>query len=294
VSAACALGVVILPEYRWHEAAALWRQAEELGFEHAWTYDHLAWRTLRDSTWFDAMATLTAAATVTTRLRLGPLVASPNFRHPVPFAKELMSLDDVSRGRVILGVGSGGTGWDATTLQSIPWPARERTERFENFVALLDRLLTDPVTTFEGRYYSAYEARNRPGCVQQPRLPFAVAATGPRGMRVAATCAEMWVTTGGAMSDRPLDAPAGAAFVATQIAHLVDACGAQGRDPASVRRLVLTGIGLGSGLESVESFRDTVGRYAEAGVTDFVVHWPRPDDPFAGDRSRFERIVSSV
>jgi len=109
-------GVVILPDERWHDGALRWRRAEELGFDHAWTYDHIAWGTLRDSTWFGAVPTLAAAALTTDRIRLGTLVASPNFRHPVSFARELISLDDVSQGRFVLGIGAGGLGWDATVL----------------------------------------------------------------------------------------------------------------------------------------------------------------------------------
>ncbi len=74
--------------------------------DHAWTYDHLTWRNLRDGPWFGAVPTLAAAALVTSRIRLGTLVASANFRHPVPFAKELMTLDDLSHGRFTLGVGA--------------------------------------------------------------------------------------------------------------------------------------------------------------------------------------------
>src|SRR6478735_1624105 len=114
------LGVVILPDERWTDGGARWTRAEELGFDHAWTYDHLAWRSLRDSTWFACVPTLTAAAGVTERIRLGPLVASPNFREPVTFAKELMTLDDVSAGRLTVGIGSGGEGWDATALGQQP------------------------------------------------------------------------------------------------------------------------------------------------------------------------------
>jgi alkanesulfonate monooxygenase SsuD/methylene tetrahydromethanopterin reductase-like flavin-dependent oxidoreductase (luciferase family) len=179
-------GVVILPEARWRDARSTWQAAEELGFDHAWTYDHLAWRTLRDQPWFAAVPTLTAAATVTTRIRLGPLVASPNFRHPVTFAKELVALDDVSGGRVTAGFGAGGTGWDATILGEPAWSPGERAGRFAEFVELTDRLLRVPEVSFAGRYYSADGARTHPGCLQQPRLPFAIAATGPRGMRLAA------------------------------------------------------------------------------------------------------------
>src|SRR6266516_965307 len=94
------IGVLILPELPWSTAQSLWRRAEELGFDHAWTYDHLAWRSLRDAPWCGAMPTLAAAAGVTTRMRLGTLVASSNFRHPVSFAREIITLDDVSAGRV--------------------------------------------------------------------------------------------------------------------------------------------------------------------------------------------------
>ena len=104
--------------------AALWRRAEALGFDHAWTYDHLAWRSLRDSPWFGAVPTLTAAAMATERIRLGTLVASPNFRHPVPFATELVTLDDISGGRLTLGIGAGGDGWDATMLGQVAWSPR--------------------------------------------------------------------------------------------------------------------------------------------------------------------------
>jgi alkanesulfonate monooxygenase SsuD/methylene tetrahydromethanopterin reductase-like flavin-dependent oxidoreductase (luciferase family) len=75
-------GIVILADQRWQQAARRWEQAEAMGFDHAWCYDHLGWRSLVDGPWFDAVPTLTAAATVTSAIRLGTLVASPNFRHP--------------------------------------------------------------------------------------------------------------------------------------------------------------------------------------------------------------------
>lgn len=286
-------GVVILPDSRWSEARERWRRAEQLAFDHAWTYDHLTWRSFRDAPWFGAVPTLTAAAAVTRRLRLGPLVATPNFRHPVPFAKELVTLDDVSDGRLVLGVGAGGSGWDATMLGHPPWPPAERAGRFAEFVELLDLLLSRPEASFEGAHYAADEARTYPGCVQSPRIPFAVAATGPRGMALAARHGQTWVTTGRRDREAPVDAVEGARDVAAQMARLDEACEAIGRDPASLRRLVLTGPVLDPGLASPEAFRDTAGRYAEVGVTDLVVHWPRPTPPYAGDLGTFEAIFSS-
>jgi alkanesulfonate monooxygenase SsuD/methylene tetrahydromethanopterin reductase-like flavin-dependent oxidoreductase (luciferase family) len=285
--------VLILPEHRWAEARVQWSRAEELGFDHAWVYDHLAWRSLRDSAWFGSVPTLSAAAMTTRRIRLGTLVTSANFRHPVPFAKELVTLDDISRGRLTLGIGAGAGGWDTTMIGQDPWSARERTDRFAEFVNLLDRLLREPECSYEGRYYSAVEARTHPGCVQKPRIPFAVAATGPRGLRLAATYAQTWVTTGDRSRTGPLDAEEGARIVRAQMDRLDEACADVGRDPASLARLVLTGPILDGGLDSVEAFRDTIGRYAEVGVTDLVVHWPRAHPPYAASLATFERIFGS-
>jgi alkanesulfonate monooxygenase SsuD/methylene tetrahydromethanopterin reductase-like flavin-dependent oxidoreductase (luciferase family) len=286
--------VVILPEHSWPDAAGLWRRAEELGFDHAWTYDHLAWRGLRDRPWFAAMPTLTAAATVTERIRLGPLVASPNFRHPVPFAKEVMTLDDVSRGRITLGLGAGGTGWDATILGQDPWTPAERAKRFTEMVECLDVMLREPAASYRGTHFVADEARTYPGCVQQPRVPFAIAATGPQGMRLAARHATAWVTTGDRTTAPPVDPAAGAAMIVEQIARLEEACGAVGRDPTTIDRLVLGGAQLDEGLASEQAFADTVGAYEAAGVTDLVVHWPRPAPPYQGDVETFEQVVTSV
>ena len=268
---------------------------EALGFDHAWTYDHLAWRSLRDSTWFGAVPFLAAAAVVTERIRLGTLVASPNYRHPVPFARELVTLDDLSGGRLTLGVGAGGQGWDAVVVGQDPWSAGERADRFAEFLDLLDRLLRHPETSYRGRFYSAVDARTYPGCVQVPRIPFAVAATGPRGMQLAVTHGRTWVTTGdlGPEGDL-LDTDEGVAVVRAQMDRLDEACVAAGRDPVSIDRLVLTGPRLDAGLTSLDAFDDTAGRYADAGVTDLVVHWPRSAEPYAGDRDVFERIFSEV
>ena len=238
---------------------------------------------------------LAAAAVVTEQVRLGTLVASPNFRHPVPFARELVTLDDLSGGRLTLGIGAGGDGWDAVMLGQDPWSPEERANRFAEFLDLLDRLLRERHTSYQGRFYSAVEARTYPGCVQQPRIPFAVAATGRRGMHLAATYGDTWVTTGDLSDERvQLRAEVGGRVVREQMARLDEACAAAGRDPASIARLVLTGPRLDPGLSSLEAFTDTMGRYAEAGVTDLVVHWPRENEPYAADLTTFEHIFSEV
>jgi len=212
----------------------------------------------------------------------------------VSFAKELISLDDISSGRLTLGIGSGGVGWDATVLGEPQWSPRERADRFAEFVELTDRLLREPETSFEGRFYSADGARTYPGCTQRPRVPFAVAATGRRAMQLAATYADTWVTTGDRWNERLLPSAEGASFVRRQMDALEEACERAGRDPSSISRLALSGVSLDPGLVSADAFEETLGRYREAGITDFVVHWPRPEPPFAGYISDFEQICSRL
>jgi alkanesulfonate monooxygenase SsuD/methylene tetrahydromethanopterin reductase-like flavin-dependent oxidoreductase (luciferase family) len=288
------LGTLILPERRWSDAQRRWQRAEELGLAHAWTYDHVNWGPLRDGAWFGSVPTLAAAALVTSTIRLGTLVASPNIRHPVVLARDLLALDDLSDGRFTFGVGAGSEGWDATVLGQAPWSRRERADRFEEFVELTDLLLREPEVRYAGRFWSALEARGHPGCVQQPRLPFAVAASGRRGMRLAARYGQAWVTTGDRGGPSDLDAEVGAKAVAAQVRQLEEACGAVGRDPATIDRIVVTGPLLDPGYGSVASFRHTVGCYADAGATDLVVHWPRSGPPFEGDEAAFEAAMASI
>ncbi|MFE7056824.1 LLM class flavin-dependent oxidoreductase [Streptomyces californicus] len=291
------LSIVILPVHRWNEGGrARWQRAEELGFHTAYTYDHLSWRTFRDGPWFGALPTLTAAATATDRLRLGTLVTSPNFRHPVTLAKELISLDDISGGRITLGIGAGGSGFDATALGQEAWTPRERADRFAEFVPLLDRLLTEDAVTERGNFYAAEEARNIPGCVQRPRLPFAVAATGPRGLKLAARHGQAWVTTGDPKLYENGTPEESRTALRAQNERFTAACAEIGRDAADPGRILLTGFtpDRTAPLESVDAFVDFAGRHAELGFTEIVIHAPIPDSVFDADEKVFERIATEA
>jgi alkanesulfonate monooxygenase SsuD/methylene tetrahydromethanopterin reductase-like flavin-dependent oxidoreductase (luciferase family) len=284
------VGIVILPDQRWSVARERWQRAEEYGFDHAFTYDHLGWRNLVDGPWFDAVPTLAAAAQVTSRIRLGTLVASANFRHPVHFAREVTALDDVSGGRLLLGLGAGGGGFDEAVLGDRPLTVRARVDRFAEFLELLDTLLTtgEPVT-WSGRYYSAVDARSLPGCVQTPRVPFVVAANGPRSMALVARYGQGWITAGSAE-----DLDAWWAMVATATARFGDALAAAGREPSSVDRYLSLDAAPVFSLASVEAFADAVGRAGELGFTDVITHWPRQEGWYAGAEATLESVAADI
>lgn len=286
------LGTVILPDEPWKVSRNHWREAEDLGFDHAWTYDHLTWRDLREKAWFSALPVLTAAALETTSLRVGTLVASANFRHPVSFAKELMTLDEISEGRLTLGFGAGGAGFDSTALGQAPWSAKERASRFEEFVTLLDQVLVNPVTPeFQGEFYSAHEARSIPGCTQRPRIPFVIAGTGKRGISLAAKFGSGWVSNGD--SSNPLEATEQEHFMSVQkqISMLRDECARIGRDFDSIDRVFLASSRNEAWMKSVSEFERLANMYQEIGFTDIVIHRPRISQPFAGDLDVYREIA---
>ena len=278
------VGIVILPELRWGDARARWRRAEEYGFAHAWTYDHLGWRDLVEGPWFDSMLTLTAAAHATSSIRLGTLVASPNFRHPVHFAREVTALDDISGGRLTLGLGAGASApsFDALVLgrDSPELSPRERVDRFGEFVELLDLLLREGRATWSGSYYEAVDARTTPGCVQQPRVPFVMAANGRRSMGLAARFGEGWITTG----DRTDDLEAWWRSVAER----------SERFSGDGDRYLMLDSAPRFSLSSRGFFEEQVGRAAELGFSDAITHWPRPSSWYASDEAVLEEVAADV
>jgi alkanesulfonate monooxygenase SsuD/methylene tetrahydromethanopterin reductase-like flavin-dependent oxidoreductase (luciferase family) len=285
-------GIIILPQDPWTEAQRKWRSAEELGFDSAWTYDHLSWRSLADEPWQATIPTLTAASVVTSHIRLGTIVTSPNFRHPVPFAKDIATLDEISGGRFVLGVGAGGTGFDAFVLGDGELSPRERHERFAEFVSDLDLLLRFELpgssgVSFSGEWYSAVNARMVGAPAQQPRVPFVVAANGPKGMRVAAEYGAGWVTTGtdGAEGEEWW------ASIKTLSARFEDAADSVGTDPLSVEKYLMIDSGGSYALDSVAQFEDSVGRAAELGFTEVLTHWPRTDGIYTGSESVLEEAA---
>ncbi|WP_308493125.1 LLM class flavin-dependent oxidoreductase [Microbacterium terrisoli] len=285
------IGIVILPQRPWHEQRELWRRAEDYGFDHAFTYDHLSWRSLAGQSWGATVPTLAGAALVTERIRLGTFVASPNFRHPVPFAKDLATIDEMSGGRFTLGLGAGTTGFDADVLGTAPLTAGDRHARFMEFVDVLDLLLrfeqpgTDGID-FDGQWYTAARARMVGRPAQSPRMPFVIAANGPRGIARAVQTGQGWVTTGPATDDeREWWSGVGA------LARRVDDAEAAASRTRPLDRYLSLDSGAAYSLASAVRFEDAVARAEDLGFTDVIAHWPRADGIYAGDESVLDQIA---
>lgn len=260
-----------------------WQQADILGFHTAWVFDHTAWR--GHLPWDDAYATLAAAAAITSSIRLGTLVTSPNFRHPLPTAAAIKTIDRISGGRITVGVGSGAkTHLSDGDILDQEWTSHERADRFDEFVDQLDALLTTAPVTTRGRFWSARGVTLAPGLVQR-RPPFYLAGAGRRAMALAAKYGQGWITNA-----RDPDLP-GLPQVREQLDRTVDACEEVGRDPATLRRLVLAGHSADPWLESVASFEDLHDQYEAAGFTDVAIHWPRPDTRWDIAPAVFEAIA---
>ncbi|HSZ37302.1 MAG TPA: LLM class flavin-dependent oxidoreductase [Acidimicrobiales bacterium] len=286
------VGLVILPTDRWPEARRQWEWADRSGFITAWTYDHIRWGGMPDGPWHAAVPVLAAAAGVTQRIKLGTLVATPNFRHPVALAREAITLDDLSGGRLELGLGPGSEGFDAAVLGQEPWPPAERLARFEEFLEVLRPILDGDAswrTTVRTAHYAAVEAPSTPGTLQRP-LPLTVAAGGPKGLGLAVTHGRHWVTIG--PTGRGTRTPqAILEAVRRQRGELDAACAAAGRAVSSVGKVLLW-TPTEPVIDSVEQFDELAAPYMELGFDQIVLHHPAQTGPYTGDLTTFEEIAA--
>ena len=257
----------------WDDVLDDFLEAEDLGFDHAWLVDHLVDTDgAPEDGCLEAWTLLAAIAAKTSRIRLGVLVSSNTFRNPALLLKEAVTVDHISGGRLILGIG---TGWheDEHLRYGFDLPAPpERVDRFEEAVELISLLMQQERTTFHGRYYRAEDAHLEPRPVQRPRIPILIAAHRPRMLRIAARYADQWDT----FAAIPGTATAGVeAELADRVTALDAACRAIGRDPAEIRRSTWATSDV---LRSTDAYLDYVRRHHRLGFTDFSTVRPEPSD----------------
>ncbi|HUU78175.1 MAG TPA: LLM class flavin-dependent oxidoreductase [candidate division Zixibacteria bacterium] len=152
---------------------------EEAGYDSIWVADHFAHWNKRLEPFWECWSFLSAIACYTSKIRFGSLVTNMSWRHPAWLARQALTIDYISSGRLTIGLGSGKHGSsDHEMIIYNDWSTKERVERFQEYVEIIDSLLRNPVTTYLGKYFQLNEAPLSPECVQKPRLPILIGTKG--------------------------------------------------------------------------------------------------------------------
>jgi probable F420-dependent oxidoreductase len=175
-------------EVRWPEYVAMARAAEEVGFESIWLGDHLLYDAPERAPW-EAWTMLSALAAATTRVRLGPLVACAGFHPPAVLAKMASTIDEISQGRFVLGIGSG---WNRREFDAFGFPYDRRVSRFEEAFQIIRGLLAGERVSLDGTYHRADDAVLLPKPARP--TPIMIGSNGPRMLAIALPHAQAWNT----------------------------------------------------------------------------------------------------
>jgi probable F420-dependent oxidoreductase len=217
-------------EVRWPELLDMARALEDLGYDSLWVGEHLLYRwpdRAPRGPW-EAWGLMAALAAATSRIELGPLVACTAFHNPAVLAKRVDTIDEVSGGRFVLGLGAG---WNETEFRAFGIPFDHRIDRFEEAFTIIRGLLRVGSVDFDGRYYQARDCELLPRGPREAGPPLMIGSNGERMLRITAPHVDAWnswfADTG--------NAPGGVA----PLREKVDAaCHEAGRDPAAVVRTV--------------------------------------------------------
>ena len=214
---------------RWPELRRMAVLAEEIGLDSLWVGDHYLYRDHRGSlgVW-EAWTQLAAIAASTSRITIGPLVAATSFHQPAVIAKFASTLDEISGGRLVLGLGAG---WNETEYRAYGFPFDHRVDRFEEAFTIIRTLLREGRIDFAGRYHTLRDCELLPAGPRAEGPPLMVGSVGPRMLRITMPHVQAWNawfnyygnTVEGLLPTRAL---------------VDEACTAVGRDPASVERTV--------------------------------------------------------
>jgi alkanesulfonate monooxygenase SsuD/methylene tetrahydromethanopterin reductase-like flavin-dependent oxidoreductase (luciferase family) len=251
----------------WETTVERWLYFEKLGFDSLWDCDHYQQPSRPEGPYFEGWTLLAALAARTSTVRVGVLVTSNTFRHPALVAKEAVTVDHISNGRLELGLGAG---WFVPEHENfgIPFPEpAELVARFRESVEVIDLLLRQDVTSYDGQYVQLNKAPFRPGPVQKPRPPLTLGAHKRKMMRIVAEYADRWNSHGSVDEMRQRNA------------MLDEECAAIGRNPASIIRSLYGWAALmpADPWSSVDAFHEVIGRYREAGIHEFIIDAPGPD-----------------
>ena len=215
---------------RWTDILAMAQRAEALGFDSLWKPDHLLYQLPGEDgeligPW-ECWSVLSALAAATTRVELGSIVSCVSFRNPALLAKMAETVDEISGGRLILGLGAG---WNEVEYRAFGYPFDHRVSRFEEALTIIHGLLRKGQIDFAGRYYQARECVLRPRGPRPHGPPILIGSNSPRMLRLAARYADSWNTWATGTNNSVAGIP--------PLRDVVDAaCREEGRDPATLER----------------------------------------------------------
>ena len=289
---------VQLPEVErvvhWPELLDMARAIEDLGYDSIWLGEHLLYRwpdRAPRGPW-EAWATMAGLAAATSRVTIGPLVACTAFHNPAILAKRADTIDEISGGRFVLGLGAG---WNETEFRAFGVPFDHRITRFEEAFTIIRSLLRDGAVDFAGTYYEARDCELLPRGPRASGPPLMIGSTGERMLRITAPLVDSWNAWYSDTGNR-------AAGVAPLRQKVDAACDEVGRDRAAIERTVAVQVRLPGGkgrtmgdtsvaesappLEgSVESMAEELRAYAREGIGEVQLVL----DPI--DRSSIERFA---
>lgn len=268
-------GAIVLQDLPWTEMIGLWQKFDKLGLDSTWIADHFVNYAHPMNPWLEGWTSLAALANCTSKIRIGTLVTSIALRNPALLARQAMTVDHISEGRLEIGIGAGASGGIDPSYQMIgidDWSFQERTERLREQVEIVDRLLRNITSSYDGKHYTIKEAIMAPGPLQKPRPPIVVAAHARASLKVAAEHADAWVSYGGEFG-----APAEVVVEKTTKRNetLNKYCEEIGRDPASLRRsLLIFGAEANTAFASEDHFTEIVERYTTIGINELIFFYP--------------------
>ena len=227
---------VQLPEVerlvRWPDLRQMARTAEEVGFYSLWVGDHLLYRRSDGNVGpWEVWTSLAGLAEGTMRVEIGPLVAATSFHAPAMLAKMAATVDEISGGRLVLGLGAG---WNEPDYTAFGFPFDQRVSRFEEAFTIIRTLLREGAIDFEGKFYTARDCELHPRGASERHPhgpPLMIGSTSPRMLAIAAPYVDSW----NEWHDKFGNSPDQIAPFATKVD---EACRAAGRDPAEVTRTV--------------------------------------------------------
>ncbi len=271
-------GIGTVQNVSWAEMVNRWKSIEDIGFDNVWVADQFCICSQPAASWFDGWTVLAGLATQTNHIRIGTCVTAIPWHHPAFLVRKALTLDHLSQGRLTLGIGTGLPGDCAHKMTGIEdWSAKERVERFGEYAEVVDLLMDNDATTYNGRYYQLENVIMNPKFVQIPHPPIMIAAMGPKMLRHAARFADTWNTAGswtGSLEHRLKS-------IRQQNSLIDEYCAEFERDPEEIRHSCLLhepemysrGFQIPS-YDSVDSFLETARKYLDLGIDELLLHYP--------------------